>query len=572
MKKLAIIGLGPRGLSALEQILLISNNKVDFEIHLYENSEFLGAGNTWNLDQPDYNWINISERALQNLKGRPQTYFFDLKIPSFPDYKDWVEYNIEEKSKTHDLFPPRKKIGSYLNERFLSIYKVLKTNKNFKIIKNEVTQIDYKDKHIRVTQSNDNSENYDEVVICIGHQPTKDDSQLKKWINHTITSDCYLFKKVYPIKKIAENPNIKTNYNVAIRGFGLAMIDVVRSLTIGNKGSFKYINPQTFQSTYSPSGKEPKHIIPFSLNGFPLAPKPLNSLIDELFKPVPEDFSLLENKLNEVAKGNKQVDSIQFLTTTIANIASKRYILKHKNTLSHQLSESEITKIIMSWFEDEEIKNELIQNHKLPTIEIIQSFVDMAVTGKNLSLDYFVGQIWRHLQPTIYKAFSHAQVSDEIFAETIKLDERIKRYSYGPPVESLQQLIALYQCGILNLEHTNNPDIELHNNGWHLSDKKNEITAEVMVNSILDSPKLLDITSPIVKNLIYNDMVKPVHSELGIDTNKNGLINFPDSKYTIALSILGRLAKGSVIGVDAILECFGDRIRDWAEGVVERNS
>jgi len=33
---------------------------------------------------------------------------------------------------------------------------------------------------------------------------------------------------------------------------------------------------------------------------------------------------------------------------------------------------------------------------------------------------------------------------------------------------------------------------------------------------------------------------------------------------------LGRLCQGTVLGVDAILECFRLRIEDWAKGVVER--
>ncbi|WP_262486210.1 hypothetical protein [Gillisia marina] len=36
------------------------------------------------------------------------------------------------------------------------------------------------------------------------------------------------------------------------------------------------------------------------------------------------------------------------------------------------------------------------------------------------------------------------------------------------------------------------------------------------------------------------------------------------------MAVLGRLSKGSVIGVDAILECFGPRVTDWAKAAAKR--
>ena len=37
------------------------------------------------------------------------------------------------------------------------------------------------------------------------------------------------------------------------------------------------------------------------------------------------------------------------------------------------------------------------------------------------------------------------------------------------------------------------------------------------------------------------------------------------------IALLGRLAKGSVVGVDDLIECFGKPARKWAEGVLNRN-
>ena len=75
MKKIAIIGVGPRGLSALECLFmaLSASDKVG-EVHvtLFEASPTPGSGSVWDTEQPATNWLNISERALQSLPERPE--------------------------------------------------------------------------------------------------------------------------------------------------------------------------------------------------------------------------------------------------------------------------------------------------------------------------------------------------------------------------------------------------------------------------------------------------------------------------------------------------------------------
>ncbi|NNE32886.1 MAG: hypothetical protein HKN40_11010, partial [Winogradskyella sp.] len=188
-----------------------------------------------------------------------------------------------------------------------------------------------------------------------------------------------------------------------------------------------------------------------------------------------------------------------------------------------------------------------------------------------VSLDYCVWQVWRHCQPSLYEAFSHAQVKKQIIKKVITLDERSKRFSYGPPIESMQQLLALVDAQIVTLDFVEDPDISLTEDGWRLKNGDDSIsTSTVMVNSVLDAPKLLEINSEIIQKLLSHDLIQPIHSDLGIETRKNGFVKTADDKPDVSIAVLGRLAKGSVIGVDAILECFGPRIEDWAEAYVKK--
>ncbi len=111
---IAIIGCGPRGLSALENIMIALSNtnlKTLPKIVVFEKSAQLGCGSIYNLDQPDTNWLNISERALTIAK-RPVIQIENAKIEGFMSYHDWIGKSQDAiYSNKHEVFPKRSEVG-----------------------------------------------------------------------------------------------------------------------------------------------------------------------------------------------------------------------------------------------------------------------------------------------------------------------------------------------------------------------------------------------------------------------------------------------------------------------------
>ena len=241
------------------------------------------------------------------------------------------------------------------------------------------------------------------------------------------------------------------------------------------------------------------------------------------------------------------------------------HTLGNKNYTFKQVEEA-----AFKWITNQNYKHSLILPTETPIVSLINSYVDMATATSAISLDFCVGQVWRHCQPSIYKQLSYNNFSNEVFANIIALDEQIKRYSYGPPVESIQQMLALVDAQILNLEYVNNPEIELSENGWIIKSKNKNIVANIMINSVLDAPDITAVKSDLVKSLLYNESIKIVSDNLGVQTTKDGYLIEKDTENKLPIALLGRLAKGTVIGVDAILECFGDRPAEWAKAAVNR--
>ncbi|MEQ3664787.1 FAD/NAD(P)-binding protein [Olleya sp.] len=570
---IAIIGCGPRGLSALENIMIALSNtnlKTLPKIVVFEKSAQLGCGSIYNLDQPDTNWLNISERALTIAK-RPVIQIENAKIEGFMSYHDWTGKSQDAiYSNKHEVFPKRSEVGKYLKARYTSIAQTLQKLDVLTVFNSEVTEVKNNNQSFTITVDNGNNYNADEVVLTIGHQETKTSKQLKDWINYAQNNNTVnLFLKAYPIKHLLSIDYKNIAHTVGLRGFGLATIDVIRAITKANGGCFEVIDTNTHKMNYHP-GKSTLKLIPFSLDGLPMACKPLNSKIDALFTPSNAKILSFKSELLQIKEDVNYNNGNTFLIKAMATIVANQYLKLGNHAYQHNFSVTALKTITEAYLKDENFKHELLLSQDNAPEVIIQAYVDMATAKQPISLDYCLGQVWRHCQPTLYAMMSHSALQEDVINKVIALDERIKRYAFGPPIESLQQILALTYQGTLDLNFVNNPEINLTDNGWQLQKHNQEITVNTMINAVLDSPKIEKVISPIVTNLLNDNLIQAIHSKLGVDTKQNGLVVSKNKKQTLNLAVLGRLAKGSVVGVDAILECFGPRIKDWADGLVER--
>lgn len=575
MRKVGIIGIGPRGGYALERLIIElaeHNALTDINIALFESTGNFGNGAIYNLDQNPSNWINISERILE-LDQRKPIKTKTLNIESFPSYHEWVNKEFSSSSKDEiDTYPPRAEMGEFLSERFQSLIKPLIEAKIVSLHKEHATKIEWKDYNtLQIITEATKYDAFSEILLTIGHQSTKHSKQIIDWEAYaTKNNNTTLFKSAYPVANYLHHKKLTTISTIGIRGFGLAMIDVVRAIA-EKFGTFSECNNEKNKCcTYKTEYEIKDMFIPFSLDGLPPVPKPLNATVDNLFKPSEASIINFEKQIGN-SKIQKLAESPLFLIEAFAPIAADIFSELLNSSSTQKISKQEIENLIMLWLKDQDTTHALI----IPTTQSAETsmdnFVAMAIGEATASLDYCIGQVWRHCQPAIYKALSYNQCSDAVFAEIIALDESTKRYSYGPPVESIQQLLALTKAGVLNLDMVNDPTIKLTNAGWEFEKLGKAITATIMIDSVLDSPKIKAVTSPLIQNMLDNGFIKVVHDDLGVVTNKSGYLISTDKNRKIPIALLGRLAKGTVIGVDAILECFGERPREWAEQAAQNH-
>lgn len=582
MKKLAttntrnigIIGIGPRGGYAFEKFIIALTSRTSLsKIHLllFEETGNFGNGSVYNTNQIESNWVNISERILL-LEKRIAINLPEIQIPEFPSYHEWADKDFEKLSKDHiDTYPPRAKIGTYLQERFQSFTTPLLEKKIISLYSEQVKEVIVVANHkISIKTNVKTYEEIDEVLLTIGHQPTELSEQISTWKEFAENKEnIQLFTSPYPVEKFLNQKNLFAESIVGIRGFGLAMIDITRAIA-KTYGNFIIKDDDTKSSIYISDSKYSGKIIPFSLDGLPPVPKPLNGLIDEQFTPTAKQLSAFKAIIGN-SKTQKEATSPQFLMQAFAPIAATIYVALEKHFCQSENSAEAIEKIVLEWLKNHKYKHTTILTTAQSVEKTMQDFVNMATGNKAISLDFCIGQVWRHCQPSIYEKLSFNKCSEEVFAAIIALDESIKRYSYGPPVESIQQLLALVKASVLNLEMLHDPEIELTAKGWSFHADGKTKTANIMINSVLDSPEIKSVNSTITKKMLANNLIEAVHDNLGIITDENGYVVSKNKDTKTSIALLGRLAKGTIIGVDAILECYGSRPVKWAKEAANRH-
>ncbi len=570
-KRIAIVGCGPRGLVALEAIIeRLAKRQVrqPLEIVLLESTRYPGSGPNYAPDQTASNLLNIPLREMP--VAARSAVDGDLAYDEFPSFIRWYkDAYSDDRELQVDHFPTRAAVGEYLQARLYSILEQPQ-NKNHVVLHAKTTVIATGCDRNQWTVSVEpvlELPLFDELLLCIGHQATKADSAIEQWRDAR-----HLFENPYPCEPIIKSKHIDNSSTVALRGMGLSMIDVVKALTVGRGGIFTIKDNASRQFIYEASGSEPALMLPFSLDGQPMAPKPMNRFLDDHYKLSPAAMKVCELALDFTEK--PPVDLRALLVEQVVLHTPEIFFnlqADTDNSIDPIADQQQLQNVARQWLLDETYQHPLIVDSAAPTAFIMQQFLDMATGRQPASLDYTIGQIWRHLQPTFYKSLRFQNFDGDVIDAALALDARMKRYAFGPPVDAVAQLLALHDCGLLKFCIADDPDIGLTEEGWVLKDGNEMVVSNVMVNTVLDSVQLKAIKTPLVNHLQAQGLISRVHDNLAARANSSGqLLN--DAAVPVNLSAAGRLITGSIVEADALMNCFNDELYLWAEAALDRLS
>ena len=267
MPRIAIVGLGPWGLCALERVVTLARQDlprgIDLAVHVVEPG-MRGSG-VYDVTEPDYLLLN-------NACGQLTLYPFETESyqPSYGvSLYDWVvakgyrwvgdrcalDPAGEPIEPNH--FLPRRLMGEYLQW----FYRMLLASAppNVHVVHHQTSAVDLvarRNGSEEVRLANGSAVVVDHVVITTGHTPNQDVDGPR-----TISP--------YPVTSYVER--IRAGTRVAVSGIGLVAVDVVTALTVGRGGKFVADGGEL---RYRPSGREPALRL-YSRSGLPFTAKPV---------------------------------------------------------------------------------------------------------------------------------------------------------------------------------------------------------------------------------------------------------------------------------------------------------
>ena len=532
--RIAIVGFGPRGLGALEALIRVTRDeRAELRIDIFDPADFPGAGPNFSPAEDQLCLLNLPVRDID----LPQP----VLPPNLPTFRDWLTGADAEA----DHFPPRAILGAYLSERFARLREAIEPEVIVTHHRKLVSGIE-RDERGWLLQAGDYLAGpYDEVLLSLGQPRTKPDGQLASWRRHAEKTGAVLVP-AYPGRDLVAAARGWSRKSVGVRGMGLSTLDVVRLLTLGLGGKFS-------KGRYVPSGREPRRIVPFSLDGIAPAPKPATGALDRNYDLADEEHASVRAALDHALTRGPDA-SVREVSAAL--VAPARRIL---NQMGSGATEAEIA----DWLDIE--RNGPGEQEDLDGLAALRRDSSIAHGRAVPTIGYAIGQIWRKSQAALRAAFDQVRVAPDTAAAIVSFDEGLKRYSYGPPVETADQLIQMVEAGIVVLKAAADPDILETSAGWRVVSGESHIDVDVMVDAVL-SPARLELTEdPALRSLLKAERIAPVQGELGARVLSDGALPMADG-----LSLLGRMSTGSVIGTDSIHDCFGAPARRWAEGVVDR--
>jgi len=537
MKKIiiAIIGMGPRGLSVLERINAIYKTKdlhQAIELHLID-PRVHGQG-IHTSEQSDHILINTVACQL--------TMFSDASVtdagPIAPNLSilDWARQNCYRELNGKyfhlgsndcneidaDAYLPRNMLGAYLSwvyrEQLRELTKRIKVIRHQQIAHNITLQDD--GRHI-ISLANGYSFLADKTFITTGHgenAPSPQDQAYAQFAQEAAQRNprAHFMRNASAATSLH---SINSEATIAIEGIGLTAYDLISQFTEGRSGRF---TPRPDGSLlYHPSGEEP-HILIYSRYGLPFASRGINQKgVQGQYKAqffTTHTIDQLRQHARETL-GHHQLDFEQDLLPIL--LKEMCYVYRCTSDRHwHIAGDYEPSPADMAAVER-------IFFGYLPEFESFADFnafardylktdIDAAMQGNLDGVVKATTDVLRDIRDILRYAVDYAGLtptSHKIFIE--KYCSIMNRIAVGPPLVRNKQLLALLEAGIV--EFAAGPKARVEPNPAtgrfdiisEFCKETHQSSADVLARARMDVFYPTQDKSTFISNLLSNGLIRP---------------------------------------------------------------
>lgn len=597
--KIAIIGGGPKGTFGFERLAaqfaaFPPANPV--EIHIYNKTAHFGAGDIYNPYQPEYLLINNPIGDINMWVDEEPA----AVVNEPPALTDWLIQN-ENPDITPFDYTGRDAVGRYLTKGFEQIATNLPNKVSGNYIVGEVTDISKNGDQYMLGLKDAAGHTtavphcYDHILLATGHprnRLTKLDKQFHEFAGRH--PHLHFIPFIYPVEK--QLADIMPHHKVAVKGIGLTFVDAVLALTEGRDGTFKR-EAKNDKLLYRRSGNEPNVIYPFSRSGLPMIPrKPAPTPEPPLkFFKLSALKTLQENQPDGKLDFQKQIWPLLKQEYLFAFYNVKLRETGFKSDLSSCATFAEVMHHVTAFHEQHpdaaRFNPDLFlqpDNNKIDNARdyhrYIQShlyfYLGEAKMGPHRSPWAAATSVWRKATPVFTQLYNFGGLtaaSQQFFDNEFR--RLLNRVTFGPPVESMEKLIALIEAGILRFDMAQKPAIMVDKDKERFilesSRSKNKKRIDVLVDARIARVSIHENQSAFYRNLLRRGLVSLYENTSGDDSYTPGCIAVSAGGFVIKqngsintdIAVTGTPTEGVTFDNDALSRTRNNFVSEWAASI-----
>lgn len=527
--RVAIVGLGPKGTYALDALagaLEGSTSVRAVHVDAFEPSPSPGAGPVYDPAQPPYLRMNFTSRRI-DMWRRPAAGGRRGRRRSFIE---WVgETGIAADA---DGYAPRADVGRYLVEGLSQLLDELPPALSVRVVPEAVSRIVRAEPdgwHVDSRSVDGHArKSYDEVLIATGHGCTWEGALGGPW-RHAAT----LVPSAFPVDVSLSVARVPGGSVVAMRGFGLTLIDAVLALTEGRGGGFAPATARGFLRWVDP-GLPCTRIFPYSRTGLPSLAKPDAGRFAAM-------DAMLDRARNELAAASEV--TLDRLIGVLAGAAGTMCQVERPGGMREPWSERARDTL-------DRFVHDRLPHAEHPPYEMLARSVAVAVGDAPVDVECALGHAWRGVYPAIVSTMSHGGLDLAERPAFGRLARGMERLAFGPSRLNAAKLVALVDAGWVDLSHVAGGAIREDDQGTLLAGPEGHARVEVVVDCVLPPPGAL-AAGP-VGTLLRQGHVRLIAGGRGLDVTPGAACLGRDGRPVPGLSAIGRPTEDSVIGNDTL--------------------
>lgn len=550
MYKIAIIGLGPRGISIFDRIIAYARNDPNatpLALYLFDGKEFGPGCHT--TDQGDHLLVNTV--ACQMTQFSDDTVRGGGPLLYGPSFADWLSSKSGSGPNAaaghveidRNGYYSRALFGDYLRWGFEYLKKLAPSHVT--IFMHNFASVDDLEAVGDAWNVYYDGAAYpvDFVFLTTGHArklPSEAERALVERVDNARAQNprLQLVLEPYPIRNAVSS--VTARDTVAIEGVGLTTFDLLSQLTSGRGGSFVPCGKAepAGRLRYRPSGQEPR-ILLYSRSGLPLMARATNQKgVFGQYKPKFLTFARVEALRQEVPGGQldfeRHIMPLLWCDMQFAYYFS--YLHRRQDKLTALMFSNEFLAADGAEAREALIDKFVARRDRLSWNALVNPIPARALQSRRQYDDWLRGYMWRDyehaclgnldgplksacdvlrdVRDVVRSAIDYGGLTEQshrwVLSEFLPI---MNRLAVGPPKERIAQLLALMDAGVVRSDFGPGASSLLDENTGHFivrSHWSGEVEhADVLIRGRASLPGPLEDKSPLMRKMLQRGIVRP---------------------------------------------------------------